>query len=94
MGLVAAVYFFICRRRGGRGKTKPADKTGSPNGTDEFRKPELEGQGKSELDAQGNASPGHEIDGREVEPIYREMTGEGSIVFELPTAANSPQEVG
>jgi hypothetical protein len=94
MGLIAAIYFFICRRRGGKDKSEPAGETGSPNETNEFRKPELDGQGKSELDAQGTASPGHEIDGREVEPIYHEMTEEGINVFELPTAANSPREIG
>jgi len=94
MGLIAAIYFFICRRRGGKDKTEPAENTGSPNETGEFRKPELDGQGKLELDAQGTASPGHEIDGKEVKPTYHEMTGEGINVFELPTAANSPQEVG
>jgi hypothetical protein len=93
IGLIAAIYFFICRRRGGKGKTKPADETGSPNEMDEFRKAELEGQGKSELDAQGTARPGHEIEGREVEPIH-EMTAEGINVYELPTAANNPQEIG
>jgi hypothetical protein len=94
MGLIAAIYFFICRRRGGKDKTKLADKTGSSNEIDEFRKPELDGQGKLELDAQGTASPGHEIDGTEVEPIYYEMTGEGINVPELPTASNNPQEIG
>jgi hypothetical protein len=88
MGLTAAIYFFICRRRGRKDKTEPAGKT------DGFRKPELDGQGKSELDAQGTACPGHEIDGKEVEPDYHEMTGGGINVFELPTAANSPQEIG
>jgi hypothetical protein len=90
MGLIAAIYFFIYRRRGGKDKIEPADE----NETEEFRKAELEGQGKSELDAKGTASPRHEIDGEEVKPIHHEMTGEGINVFELPTDANSPQEVG
>jgi hypothetical protein len=89
LGLIAAIYFFICRRRGGKDKTAPANETGSPNETNEWRKPELGGQGISELGAQGTS---HEVGGKGVEPTCHEM--EGANVFELPTAANSPQEVG